>query len=169
MVHPIIVGVYRWTGCFQSTMWESRGLPLGEIRRGSVCLCPFKVFALKRGWNNFQGPFNFGDVHFNITYRIILIWRCSNTKQRCWGKREWWCDLLDRCRSLTRKVDCAAEKSDLERGIYGTGAHSDYGLITLLATDNVHGLQVLAPKPLNAFEAWFGPLIHSIFWNCRTW
>lgn len=64
---------------------------------------------------------------------------------------------------MTRKVVCAAEKSDLERGIYGTGAHSDYGLITLLATDDVHGLQVLAPQPLNALEAQSGPLIHSIF------
>ncbi|KAK8939541.1 hypothetical protein KSP40_PGU009937 [Platanthera guangdongensis] len=27
-------------------------------------------------------------------------------------------------------------------GIYGCGAHSDYGLITLLATDDVVGLQV---------------------------
>jgi len=36
----------------------------------------------------------------------------------------------------------AAEKSNIELGIYGTGAHSDYGLITLLATDGVPGLQV---------------------------
>jgi hypothetical protein len=32
---------------------------------------------------------------------------------------------------------CAEEKSDIGRGIYGTGAHSDYGLLTLLATDDV--------------------------------
>jgi isopenicillin N synthase-like dioxygenase len=37
---------------------------------------------------------------------------------------------------------CAEEKSDIGRGIYGTGAHSDYGLLTLLATDDVPGLQV---------------------------
>lgn len=32
--------------------------------------------------------------------------------------------------------------SDPSNGIFGAGAHSDYGLITLLATDNVCGLQV---------------------------
>ncbi|KAK8914496.1 Gibberellin 20 oxidase 2 [Platanthera zijinensis] len=32
--------------------------------------------------------------------------------------------------------------SDPTMGIYGCGAHSDYGLITLLATDDVTGLQV---------------------------
>lgn len=32
--------------------------------------------------------------------------------------------------------------SDPLKGIYGAGAHSDYGLITLLATDDVLGLQV---------------------------
>lgn len=32
--------------------------------------------------------------------------------------------------------------SDPLKGLYGAGAHSDYGLITLLATDDVMGLQV---------------------------
>ncbi|KAB1214813.1 hypothetical protein CJ030_MR5G018797 [Morella rubra] len=32
--------------------------------------------------------------------------------------------------------------SDPSKGIYGAGAHSDYGLITLLATDDVLGLQI---------------------------
>lgn len=32
--------------------------------------------------------------------------------------------------------------SDPSNGIFGAGAHSDYGLITLLATDDVSGLQV---------------------------
>lgn len=32
--------------------------------------------------------------------------------------------------------------SDPSQGLYGAGAHTDYGLITLLATDDVPGLQV---------------------------
>uniref|UniRef100_M4EYD0 Fe2OG dioxygenase domain-containing protein n=1 Tax=Brassica campestris TaxID=3711 RepID=M4EYD0_BRACM len=32
--------------------------------------------------------------------------------------------------------------SDPSKGVYGTGAHSDYGMITLLATDGVMGLQI---------------------------
>ena len=31
MIHPTIVGVFEWTRYFQPTMWEIRGLPLGEI------------------------------------------------------------------------------------------------------------------------------------------
>ena len=33
--------------------------------------------------------------------------------------------------------------SNPSKGVYGAGAHSDYGLITLLATDDVVGLQVI--------------------------
>ncbi|KAF1882516.1 hypothetical protein Lal_00002694 [Lupinus albus] len=34
------------------------------------------------------------------------------------------------------------QTSDPSKGLYGAGAHTDYGLITLLATDNVSGLQI---------------------------
>ncbi|GMP84830.1 hypothetical protein CsSME_00038202 [Camellia sinensis var. sinensis] len=36
--------------------------------------------------------------------------------------------------------------SDPMKGIYGAGAHSDFGLITLLATDDVYGLQICKDK-----------------------
>ncbi|PIA42732.1 hypothetical protein AQUCO_02000294v1 [Aquilegia coerulea] len=39
--------------------------------------------------------------------------------------------------------------SDTEKGIYGAGAHTDYGLITLLATDDVWGLQICKDKDAN--------------------
>ncbi|XP_042461434.1 2-oxoglutarate-Fe(II) type oxidoreductase hxnY-like isoform X1 [Zingiber officinale] len=38
------------------------------------------------------------------------------------------------------KVSCP------EKGVFGAGAHSDYGLITLLATDDVMGLQICKDK-----------------------
>ncbi|XP_010519671.1 PREDICTED: 2-oxoglutarate-Fe(II) type oxidoreductase-like isoform X2 [Tarenaya hassleriana] len=37
-------------------------------------------------------------------------------------------------------------KSDPSKGIYACGAHSDYGMITLLATDGVTGLQICKDK-----------------------
>lgn len=47
--------------------------------------------------------------------------------------------VLKTIRKLVYVVD---QVSDPTKGIYGAGAHSDYGLITLLATDGVSGLQV---------------------------
>ncbi|CAM9798398.1 unnamed protein product, partial [Hapterophycus canaliculatus] len=41
-----------------------------------------------------------------------------------------------------RLIHYSAEVSDPGKGVLGAGAHSDYGLITLLATDDVPGLQV---------------------------
>ena len=42
MVHPNIVGESGWTGYFQPTVWEPRGLPFG---RQAACPHPFKVFV----------------------------------------------------------------------------------------------------------------------------
>ncbi|KAK8515491.1 hypothetical protein V6N12_075532 [Hibiscus sabdariffa] len=36
----------------------------------------------------------------------------------------------------------SGQVSDPSKGIYGAGAHSDNGLITLLATDDLTGLQI---------------------------
>lgn len=46
--------------------------------------------------------------------------------------------------------------SDPAKGVYGAGAHSDYGLITLLATDDVVGLQVIHLEPMPSLALLFG-------------
>ncbi|KAL3747398.1 hypothetical protein ACJRO7_016217 [Eucalyptus globulus] len=43
--------------------------------------------------------------------------------------------------------------SDPSKGIYGAGAHSDFGFITLLATDDVPGLQICKNKDAKP-QAW---------------
>ncbi|KAK3439109.1 hypothetical protein EUGRSUZ_C03753, partial [Eucalyptus grandis] len=43
--------------------------------------------------------------------------------------------------------------SDPSKGIYGAGAHSDFGFITLLATDDVSGLQICKNKDAKP-QAW---------------
>ncbi|KAE7998670.1 hypothetical protein FH972_003189 [Carpinus fangiana] len=61
-------------------------------------------------------------------------------------------DFFDKAKMLgepiatLRLLHYEGEISDPSKGIYGAGAHSDYGLITLLATDDVVGLQICKDK-----------------------
>ncbi|KAJ8436533.1 hypothetical protein Cgig2_026648 [Carnegiea gigantea] len=48
--------------------------------------------------------------------------------------------------AVLRLLHYEGHVSDISKGIYGAGAHSDYGLITLLATDDVVGLQICKDK-----------------------
>ncbi|CAM6018848.1 unnamed protein product [Sphagnum balticum] len=54
--------------------------------------------------------------------------------------------LLDDPMAALRLLHYSAEESHPGLGIYGAGAHSDYGMITLLATDDVPGLQICRNK-----------------------
>lgn len=49
--------------------------------------------------------------------------------------------------------------SEPANGIFGAGAHSDYGLITLLATDDSYGLQVCTTKYIYLVCSNFSQLI----------
>ncbi|XP_076951045.1 azadirone synthase LFS-like isoform X2 [Bidens hawaiensis] len=48
--------------------------------------------------------------------------------------------------AILRLLHYGGQISNPAKGIYGAGAHSDYGLITLLATDSVSGLQICKDK-----------------------
>ncbi|XP_071911041.1 azadirone synthase LFS-like isoform X4 [Coffea arabica] len=48
--------------------------------------------------------------------------------------------------AILRLLHYEGKISEPERGIYGAGAHSDFGLLTLLATDDVIGLQICKGK-----------------------
>eukprot|EP00270_Netrium_digitus_P005549 TRINITY_DN1739_c0_g1_i3.p1 TRINITY_DN1739_c0_g1~~TRINITY_DN1739_c0_g1_i3.p1 ORF type:complete len:346 (+),score=92.87 TRINITY_DN1739_c0_g1_i3:87-1124(+) len=45
-----------------------------------------------------------------------------------------------------RPLHYSNERSDPEKGVYGAGAHTDYGIFTFLATDGVPGLQICRKK-----------------------
>jgi len=68
----------------------------------------------------------------------------------------------------------AAEESNIEEGMFGAGAHSDWGFLTLLITDDVPGLQVcfvLNPYAKASLFTLSAFLRHFIYnWKtCITW
>ncbi|KAG2520783.1 hypothetical protein BBO99_00007134 [Phytophthora kernoviae] len=50
--------------------------------------------------------------------------------------------MFDKPMAALRLLHYAPEKSDVAAGVLGAGAHTDYGLITLLSTDTTGGLQI---------------------------
>eukprot|EP00249_Psilotum_nudum_P016914 c26050_g1_i4 orf=2948-4030(+) len=54
--------------------------------------------------------------------------------------------ILDNPDAVLRLLHYKGEESNPELGVYGAGAHSDWGLLTLLATDDVLGLQICKDK-----------------------
>ena len=50
--------------------------------------------------------------------------------------------FFDRPMMFLRLLQYAPELSQPEEGVFGAGAHSDYGMLTLLATDENDGLQI---------------------------
>lgn len=55
-------------------------------------------------------------------------------------------EMLGEPIAVMRLLHYEGKASDPEKGIYGAGAHSDYGLLTLLVTDDVIGLQICKDK-----------------------
>ncbi|KVI11565.1 Non-heme dioxygenase N-terminal domain-containing protein [Cynara cardunculus var. scolymus] len=55
-------------------------------------------------------------------------------------------EMLGKPIAILRLLHYGGQVSDPAKGLFGAGAHSDYGLITLLATDGVPGLQGLRCK-----------------------
>ncbi|PWA94615.1 isopenicillin N synthase [Artemisia annua] len=55
-------------------------------------------------------------------------------------------EFLGRPIAVLRLLHYEGQVSDPTKGMYGAGAHSDYGLVTLLATDCVSGLQICKDK-----------------------
>eukprot|EP01018_Ginkgo_biloba_P002626 Gb_22952 [translate_table: standard] len=54
--------------------------------------------------------------------------------------------MMDEPMAFVRLLHYPGKSSNLECGLYGAAAHSDYGMLTLLATDGVPGLQICRHK-----------------------
>ncbi|KAF3442978.1 hypothetical protein FNV43_RR16896 [Rhamnella rubrinervis] len=55
-------------------------------------------------------------------------------------------EMLGEPIAILRLLHYDGQTSEPSKGIFGAGAHSDYGLITLLATDGILGLQICKDK-----------------------
>ncbi|KAL8037671.1 hypothetical protein ABFX02_11G053000 [Erythranthe guttata] len=58
-------------------------------------------------------------------------------------------EMLGKPIATLRLLHYQDRASEPDKGIYGAGAHSDFGLITLLATDDNYGLQICRDKDAN--------------------
>ncbi|MBA0574382.1 hypothetical protein Golob_001591 [Gossypium lobatum] len=79
-------------------------------------------------------------------------------------------EMLGKPIATLRLLHYGGQVSDPSKGIYGAGAHSDYGLITLLATDDVMGLQICKDKDAKP-QIWeyVAPSFYSQSWgHART-
>lgn len=49
---------------------------------------------------------------------------------------------FDRPMAVLRLLHYSSETSDAKRGVFAAGEHTDYGLLTLLSTDDTPGLEI---------------------------
>ncbi|CAL5438951.1 unnamed protein product [Camellia sinensis] len=78
-------------------------------------------------------------------------------------------EMLGKPIAILRLLHYEGRVSDPMKGIYGAGAHSDFGLITLLATDDVYGLQAFIVNLGDMLERWsnciFRSTLHRVLGN----
>jgi len=87
------------------------------------------------GWK--QTMTTYFNAMSNLGFRVVQILAQSlNLPKHFFDSK------FDKPVALLRLLHYAPQKSDLENGIIGCGEHSDYGMLTLLATDDVPGLQI---------------------------
>ncbi|ERN15138.1 2-oxoglutarate-dependent dioxygenase tropC [Amborella trichopoda] len=75
-----------------------------------------------------------------LVARLIAL--ALNLEARFFDKPE----MLGEAMVTLRLLRYEGKASNPEKGIYGAGAHSDWGFLTLLATDDVFGLQICRHK-----------------------
>ncbi|XP_073110757.1 kihadalactone A synthase LFS isoform X3 [Elaeis guineensis] len=92
-----------------------------------------------RQWSSIRGKHSFRRVSKAVA-RIIAL--ALDLDADFFDKRE----MLGEPIATLRLLYYEGNISTPAKGIYGAGAHSDYGLLTLLATDDVAGLQICKDK-----------------------
>eukprot|EP01083_Nonionella_stella_P077171 210565_1 len=84
-----------------------------------------------------------------VSYRIVQLYALALGVEKDYFKKFYASE--DDAMTLIRYSAEASRPSD---GIYGCGAHSDWGMTTVLATDGVQGLQVFRQSPDNETGTW---------------
>eukprot|EP00873_Tetraselmis_striata_P026460 jgi/Tetstr1/446724/TSEL_034212.t1 len=82
--------------------------------------------------------------------------------------RTWFDDKFDDPLTILRPLHYSAEVSRVEDGVFGAGAHTDYGMLTFLLTDERPGLQIfhegtwmdVPPQTGGVFVVNIGDMLH---------
>ncbi|CAN6820151.1 unnamed protein product [Brassica oleracea] len=72
-------------------------------------------------------------------------------------------EMLENPIAYMRLLHYEGGMSDSSRGIYGCGAHTDHGMMTLLATDGVMGLQICKDKDMKPQKWEYVPSIDGAY------
>lgn len=68
-----------------------------------------------------------------------------------------------------RPLRYSPERSDPGAGVYGAGAHTDYGMLTILATDGTPGLQILRGRTWHEVPPRPGALVINLGDMCERY
>ncbi|XP_022882475.1 2-oxoglutarate-dependent dioxygenase mpl2 isoform X2 [Olea europaea var. sylvestris] len=72
-------------------------------------------------------------------------------------------EMLGKPLAILRLLHYEGRTSEPAKGIFGAGAHSDFGLITLLATDSILGLQICKDKDAEPKVWEYVPPLKGVF------
>ncbi|EFJ38637.1 hypothetical protein SELMODRAFT_402706 [Selaginella moellendorffii] len=93
------------------------------------------------GWRQTMEKY-FQEVE-NLSRRLIKLIAISLDLDKTFFDKP---GMFDHPMALLRLLHYPAGVTNPEKGEFGAGAHSDYGMLTLLATDSVPGLQICKEK-----------------------
>lgn len=150
----------------QKVLYSAQSGNRGYVPMKGEALDPSKPSDLKEAFNiGFDIPADDDEIHAGVKFRAPNLWPKQHEFRQAmleyytaaWGigralhkafamnlalPPTYFEDKLDRPMAVLRLLHYPPRPEHVETGQLGAGAHTDYGCVTLLATDNVGGLEV---------------------------